>query len=58
MEKKINVALVGLSFGLEFAAIYVEHPNVDKVFVCDLNRDLLKLAHERYSIPKLTQYIW
>ena len=52
MKKKINVALVGLSFGLEFAAIYVEHPNVDKVFVCDLNRDLLKLAHERYSIPE------
>lgn len=52
MERKINVALVGLSFGLEFAAIYAEHPDVDKVYVCDLNQSLLQLAHERYGIPE------
>ncbi|MDL2206057.1 Gfo/Idh/MocA family oxidoreductase [Eubacteriales bacterium OttesenSCG-928-N13] len=51
--KKINVCLVGLSFGLEFVPIYMEHPNVDKVYVCDRNEELLKLASERYSVPEL-----
>ena len=27
--KKLNVALVGLSFGLEFVAIYCKHPDID-----------------------------
>jgi len=51
MERKINVALVGLSFGLEFAAIYAEHPDVDRVYVCDKDPEKLKLAQDRYSIP-------
>lgn len=49
--KKINVCLVGLSFGLEFVPIYIEHPDVDKVYVCDKNEELLKLARDRYSVP-------
>ena len=51
MPGKINVALVGLSFGLEFVPIYAEHPDVGKVYICDLNPTLLKLAQDRYSIP-------
>lgn len=50
--KKLNVALVGLSFGLEFVAIYCRHPDVDKVYVVDKNQKLLDIARERYSIPK------
>ena len=50
--KKLNVALVGLSFGLEFVAIYCRHPDVDKVYVVDKNQKLLDLARERYSIPQ------
>lgn len=50
--KKLNVALVGLSFGLEFAAIYCKHPDVDKVYLVDKNEKLLRIAMERYSIPK------
>ena len=49
--KKLNVALVGLSFGLEFAAIYCRHPDVEKVFVVDNNPKLLEIAKQRYSIP-------
>lgn len=49
--KKLNVALVGLSFGLEFAAIYCRHPDVEKVFVVDKNPKLLEIAKQRYSIP-------
>ncbi|QOV18865.1 Gfo/Idh/MocA family oxidoreductase [Blautia liquoris] len=48
---KINVAIVGLSFGLEFVPIYCKHPDVDKVFIVDKNEKLLSLAKERYSIP-------
>ena len=49
--KKLNVALVGLSFGLEFVAIYCKHPDIDKVYVVDKNEKLLNIAKERYSIP-------
>lgn len=49
--KKLNVALVGLSFGLEFAAIYCKHPDVDKVYIVDQNPKLLEIAKKRYSIP-------
>ena len=49
--KKLNVALVGLSFGLEFVAIYCKHPDIDKVYIVDKNEKLLNIAKERYSIP-------
>lgn len=52
MEKKLNVALVGLSFGLEFVAIYCRHPNIDKVYIVDQNEKLLDIAQERYNIPE------
>ncbi|MDD4796797.1 MAG: Gfo/Idh/MocA family oxidoreductase, partial [Eubacteriales bacterium] len=50
--QKITVALVGLSFGLEFVPIYQDHPDVADVLVVDLNPQLLKTARERYSIPE------
>lgn len=49
--KKVNVALVGLSFGLEFVAIYCKHPDIGKVYVVDKNEKLLEIAKNRYSIP-------
>lgn len=51
MSRKINVCITGLSFGLEFVPIYMEHPDVDKVYVCDKDPKLLKIAQDRYSIP-------
>ena len=33
-EKKINVALVGLSFGAEFIPIYQKHPNANQIAIC------------------------
>ena len=42
--KKLNVALVCLSFGLEFVAIYCKHPDIDKVYVVDKNEKLLNIA--------------
>ena len=31
--KKITVAVVGLSFGMEFVPIYREHPGVRTIFI-------------------------
>ena len=50
--KKLNVALVGLSFGMEFIAIYVKHPDVGKVYAVDKNETLLRIARDRYNIPQ------
>ena len=40
MEKKLNVALVGLGFGGAFAGIYKAHPNVGELTLCDADPDL------------------
>jgi len=46
-SKKINVAVVGLGFGWEFAAIYKEHPDAGTVTVCDKNpRRLLDVTNK------------
>lgn len=50
--KKITVAIVGLSFGLEFVPIYQRHPDVKKVYVVDLNEKLLHVAKDRYNVPE------
>lgn len=50
--KQINVAIVGLSFGLEFVPIYLDHPNVAKLVVVDQNEKLLKVVQDRYNFPK------
>ena len=50
--KKITVAVVGLSVGMEFVPIYREHPGVNKVYVCDFSKDLLETAKMRYDIPE------
>ena len=41
MDKKLNVALVGLGFGGAFAAIYKAHPCVGELTLCDTNPDVL-----------------
>ena len=48
--KKLNVALVGLSFGLEFAAIYCKHPDVDKVYLVDQNEKQIGRASCRERV--------
>ncbi|MDL2206630.1 Gfo/Idh/MocA family oxidoreductase, partial [Eubacteriales bacterium OttesenSCG-928-N13] len=40
------------SFGMEFIAIYVKHPDVDKVYAVDTNEALLAIARDRYGIPQ------
>ena len=52
-QNQISVALVGLSFGLEFLPIYLEHPDVKEVWIVEKNESLLKFAQERYGIPPI-----
>ncbi|MDO4548973.1 MAG: Gfo/Idh/MocA family oxidoreductase [Clostridia bacterium] len=40
-NKKLKIAVVGLRFGGEFPPIYRDHPDVESVTLCELNRDML-----------------
>lgn len=48
----INVALVGLGFGAEFAPIYLHHPCVDEVAICDTNAESLDRVGDRFRIDQ------
>ena len=50
--KKLNVAIVGLSFGLEFVPIYLEHPDVESLTIVETNPRLLKAAQDLYGLPE------
>ena len=47
---KINVAVVGLGFGAEFVPIFMEHPDVNSVTICDGNPELLQTMSDRFGI--------
>jgi len=53
-KKKLKVALVGLHFGGAFAPIWLAHPNVETVGVCDLDSKLVESFTEKY--PALHVY--
>ena len=42
-QNQISVALVGLSFGLEFLPIYLEHPDVKEVWIVEKKRILAQV---------------
>lgn len=42
MSKKLKMGIVGLRFGGEFPAIYRDHPDVEQVVICDLDKHLLR----------------
>ena len=52
--KKLNVALVGLGFGKCFLPIWLDHPNVASVTVCDRTEALLLKAKEEYPQIRTT----
>lgn len=56
MGKKISVGVAGLGFGKEFAAIYREHPDIDKVAICTRNPDTLRQAGEELGIPEKLRF--
>lgn len=51
-SKKLRVALVGLGFGAEFAPIYLDHPDVASLAICDQNEERLNATGERFNIRR------
>ena len=46
----LNVALVGLGFGAEFTPIYLHHPDVATVTLCDADEEKLNAHGDRYEV--------
>lgn len=53
-REKIRVTVVGLEFGAEFVPLYLHHPNVDRVIICDLDAARLQEVGERYAVAART----
>ncbi|MGC4042311.1 MAG: Gfo/Idh/MocA family oxidoreductase [Armatimonas sp.] len=49
---KIRVALAGLGFGMAFVPIYLHHPDVDSLVVCDSSEDVLNKARASYGVTE------
>lgn len=50
--KKINVAIVGLSFGAEFIPIYQRHPNANMYAICQRDAGKLNAVGDQFSVAK------
>jgi predicted dehydrogenase len=57
----LHVAVVGLGFGAEFVPIYLDHPDVRAVTICDQDADRLQRVGDRFCVerrlPDLRQVI-
>ena len=51
-EQKIRMAVVGLGFGAEFVPIYLDHPDVETVTICDTNATRLQEVGEKFGIAR------
>jgi len=49
-DAKIQVALVGLGFGAEFIPIYLHHPNVESLTICDSNEEVLNRMGDKFMV--------
>ena len=50
--KGLRVAVVGLGFGAEFVPIYVDHPDVQAVAICDANPERLQKVAGLFGIER------
>lgn len=50
MSRQIRVAVVGLGFGASFVPIYQQHPDVERVILCDRDAALLRTVGDRFGI--------
>ncbi|SHN35032.1 Gfo/Idh/MocA family protein [Gracilibacillus kekensis] len=51
-RNKINVGIVGLQFGGQFAPIYKLHPNIGEVAICDTNKQLLQNYGDKFNFER------
>src|SRR4051812_36048972 len=49
-SQKIAVAVVGLGFGAQFVPIYLDHPDVKAVAICDLDEGRLRQTGDKFGI--------
>ena len=52
-KNKYKVAIVGMSFGLEFIPIFQRHPNSELVAICQRNEENLKRLGKIWGVEKL-----
>lgn len=50
--QRLRVAVVGLGFGAEFVPIYLDHPDVETVTICDTNTTRLIEVAEKFGIVR------
>jgi predicted dehydrogenase len=46
----MRIGVVGLHFGAEFVPIYQQHPDVERVAVCDLDEEVLQRVGDRFAV--------
>ena len=46
----MRIAVVGLHFGAEFVRIYQQHPDVQRVAICDMNAQVLQRVGDKFGI--------
>lgn len=51
-KNKIRVALVGLSFGAEFVPIYLHHPDVEYLAICDANEKVVNAVGDKFLVER------
>jgi predicted dehydrogenase len=49
---KLRIAVVGLGFGAEFVPIYMDHPDVEAVAICDLDSERLRKTADRFNLKR------
>jgi predicted dehydrogenase len=52
MSRGIRIAVVGLAFGRVFPRIYMEHPDIEYVGICDSNEKLLQECGDEMRIDR------
>ena len=50
--QRLRIAVVGLGFGAEFVPIYLDHPDVEAVTICDSNVTRLQEVGEKFGIAR------
>lgn len=50
--RKTHIALVGLRFGAEFIPIYLHHPNVASLTICDTDAGVLAQWGDKYQVER------
>jgi len=52
ISERVRIAVVGLGFGAEFVPIYLDHPDVETVTICDANPTRLRDVGDKFGIAR------